>query len=366
MDLTWDGPFRKTFDWCVGSNVVPVTIAISKPFFEGIRAAGSFLSFSIDIDELLEASALEAKHKSLLPRKARGSASPSKEGHGSPTRAPFADSHPHRSGSEHQGGGRQFTRRRKRKAAYGCVVSFDETHMTAEDLDIVDLQPPDHQPTLQVFDSTPSAYVESLKQALSSVSAGAAKANGKITSKALLKQMLPLLQHSRVATAGNHLFSVERGLLDEMVGAELAKLPGLLEGQRPRMQRAPDNLDQIATTKRRKIPRNAAETDKSGAEPKLKLKLSLSTARLSPPPAAAVPAGFPVSTFQLHPKSPASGHPPEDIVNCICDQPQVDHGEFMIACDKCGVWYHGPCVGVPTEADQSSENWYCVRCQPRR
>lgn len=49
-----------------------------------------------------------------------------------------------------------------------------------------------------------------------------------------------------------------------------------------------------------------------------------------------------------------------EIVRCICENPTVDYGTFMIACDKCGVWYHGTCVGV-AESDQVEE-WYCRNC----
>ncbi|KAI7875298.1 hypothetical protein K492DRAFT_240374 [Lichtheimia hyalospora FSU 10163] len=49
-----------------------------------------------------------------------------------------------------------------------------------------------------------------------------------------------------------------------------------------------------------------------------------------------------------------------EIVHCICENPTVDYGTFMIACDKCGVWYHGTCVGV-AEIDQVEE-WYCRNC----
>ncbi|KAI8091087.1 uncharacterized protein B0P05DRAFT_528717 [Gilbertella persicaria] len=48
-------------------------------------------------------------------------------------------------------------------------------------------------------------------------------------------------------------------------------------------------------------------------------------------------------------------------INCICENPTVDYGTFMIACDGCGVWFHGSCVGI-AESDQVEE-WYCKRCR---
>jgi hypothetical protein len=50
-------------------------------------------------------------------------------------------------------------------------------------------------------------------------------------------------------------------------------------------------------------------------------------------------------------------------IRCICENPTVDYGTFMIACDRCGVWFHGSCVGI-AESDQVEE-WYCRRCRIR-
>jgi hypothetical protein len=51
-------------------------------------------------------------------------------------------------------------------------------------------------------------------------------------------------------------------------------------------------------------------------------------------------------------------------IRCICENPTVDFGYFMIACDKCSVWYHGTCVGI-AESDQVEE-WYCTHCRNNR
>ncbi|KAF9181108.1 hypothetical protein BGZ51_005661 [Haplosporangium sp. Z 767] len=49
-----------------------------------------------------------------------------------------------------------------------------------------------------------------------------------------------------------------------------------------------------------------------------------------------------------------------EIIECICSNPTLDDGLFMIACDKCEVWFHGRCVGV-REGD-AVKTWYCQRC----
>ncbi|KAF8981470.1 hypothetical protein BGZ46_002725 [Entomortierella lignicola] len=49
-----------------------------------------------------------------------------------------------------------------------------------------------------------------------------------------------------------------------------------------------------------------------------------------------------------------------EVIDCICSNPTLDDGLFMIACDKCEVWFHGRCVGV-RESDNVG-TWYCQRC----
>lgn len=72
----------------------------------------------------------------------------------------------------------------------------------------------------------------------------------------------------------------------------------------------------------------------------------------------------PVIRFTLKPPTEQESTPksstPSDIINCICDNPTVDYGAFMVACDACGIWYHGSCVGI-AETDQIDE-WHCVWC----
>lgn len=46
-------------------------------------------------------------------------------------------------------------------------------------------------------------------------------------------------------------------------------------------------------------------------------------------------------------------------VNCVCSNPGVDYGLFMVCCDSCNCWFHGSCVGV----NQVVEHFMCVRCQ---
>lgn len=59
----------------------------------------------------------------------------------------------------------------------------------------------------------------------------------------------------------------------------------------------------------------------------------------------------------------ANGHTSTEEIRCICENPRVDYGTFMIACDGCSTWFHGDCVGI-AESDQVEE-WYCRRCSRR-
>ncbi|CAJ1967160.1 unnamed protein product [Cylindrotheca closterium] len=44
---------------------------------------------------------------------------------------------------------------------------------------------------------------------------------------------------------------------------------------------------------------------------------------------------------------------------CICRRP---YEGFMIGCDECGEWYHGPCIGVSQARADRFDKFVCVRC----
>ncbi|KAH8549144.1 hypothetical protein BGW37DRAFT_459810 [Umbelopsis sp. PMI_123] len=100
-------------------------------------------------------------------------------------------------------------------------------------------------------------------------------------------------------------------------------------------------------------PSATTPSSADSSTPKIRFKLKLpSVVEPAPPPPPPTPAE-PVDT--------AGGD--AEIINCICDNPHVDYGTFMIACDNCSEWFHGDCVGI-RESDQVAE-WYCMRCRPR-
>ena len=46
--------------------------------------------------------------------------------------------------------------------------------------------------------------------------------------------------------------------------------------------------------------------------------------------------------------------------HCLCGGPS--DGTFMLACDKCGIWFHGACIGLTKENGESLSKWHCPPC----
>ncbi|KAI7873228.1 uncharacterized protein EV154DRAFT_528548 [Mucor mucedo] len=90
------------------------------------------------------------------------------------------------------------------------------------------------------------------------------------------------------------------------------------------------------------------------------IKLEKQQPMLSSPIPRTVPPPPPPSTQQSNFSLSHNGYSAEEI-RCICENPTVDYGTFMIACDRCSIWFHGSCVGI-AESDQVEE-WYCRRCR---
>ncbi|ORZ16396.1 hypothetical protein BCR42DRAFT_451353 [Absidia repens] len=132
---------------------------------------------------------------------------------------------------------------------------------------------------------------------------------------------------------------------------------------------------------------SSSPSSSSSSAPKIRftLKPPEPTVKQEPAPPADLPLEQPLaSSATTTPKPPSSSYtsqpsdnisttsnisiaPPvvpeqeqEDMIKCICDHPTIDYGAFMIACDTCGIWFHGSCVGV-SELDQVEE-WHCQSC----
>ncbi|KAL1916942.1 uncharacterized protein VTP21DRAFT_5139 [Calcarisporiella thermophila] len=94
-----------------------------------------------------------------------------------------------------------------------------------------------------------------------------------------------------------------------------------------------------------------------------KSPLASSTLSSSAPSDGAASSAFSLQPHSQHSSEKTSPvQQAEDIINCVCENPHMDDGTFMIACDRCQVWYHGRCVGVLSNL---VDTWYCSRCTDR-
>ena len=57
---------------------------------------------------------------------------------------------------------------------------------------------------------------------------------------------------------------------------------------------------------------------------------------------------------------PKKARDPAGPVYCICSKP--DTGGFMIQCDSCLEWYHGPCIGVTPRVGKKIDKYKCPLC----
>jgi DNA-directed RNA polymerase subunit F len=44
---------------------------------------------------------------------------------------------------------------------------------------------------------------------------------------------------------------------------------------------------------------------------------------------------------------------------CLCRRP---YDGFMVGCDSCEEWYHGPCVGLTEQQAEKCDKYVCIRC----
>ncbi|KAI9634962.1 uncharacterized protein MKK02DRAFT_37837 [Dioszegia hungarica] len=51
----------------------------------------------------------------------------------------------------------------------------------------------------------------------------------------------------------------------------------------------------------------------------------------------------------------------DEVTRCVC---QLEDGDpLMVACDKCNVWQHGPCVGIWAD-EEAPDEYFCEQCRP--
>ncbi|KAI9597590.1 hypothetical protein BDF19DRAFT_433856 [Syncephalis fuscata] len=124
---------------------------------------------------------------------------------------------------------------------------------------------------------------------------------------------------------------------------------------------------------------STVSTPASTGLPKIRLKIGKISIGLPPPPSPSPVSKLSTNhntittTPLLGPSTSSTVTNPstqyndtEEVINCICDTPTIDHGRFMIACDQCAVWFHGECVGIGPEMAEEGAEWYCRRCLAKR
>ncbi|KAI9696909.1 MAG: hypothetical protein M1820_007984 [Bogoriella megaspora] len=93
-----------------------------------------------------------------------------------------------------------------------------------------------------------------------------------------------------------------------------------------------------------------------------------STLKMNP----AVPVARPKAAKKAKGKNAkqASAEPTPDAeeddseIRCLCGANEDEGGYRMICCDKCEVWQHNICMGLPEEEDQQPDSYFCEQCKP--
>lgn len=99
-----------------------------------------------------------------------------------------------------------------------------------------------------------------------------------------------------------------------------------------------------------------------------KRRNSLQSYNQSPPPREEQPLTSPALDDDDEEDEEDDGS--AEITRCVCgsqDYPfpdaDVEDTGFMICCERCNVWQHGPCVGVMSE-NEAPDVYFCEECRP--
>ena len=148
---------------------------------------------------------------------------------------------------------------------------------------------------------------------------------------------------------------------------------------RPEWPAAPLVAERLGTCFCQRLSQGAKERDEGGARLKAKDKRpptratrrrgcsrSSSSARSSPPSTST--SGSTRRRRSL-PQAARGGQrraQPTDegeVTACVCGVAYDERLGFMLDCDLCHRWFHGACVGVPSDEKDLPEQWYCDQCR---
>ncbi|CAG8508262.1 13614_t:CDS:2 [Ambispora leptoticha] len=103
-----------------------------------------------------------------------------------------------------------------------------------------------------------------------------------------------------------------------------------------------------------------SETTPLASTGKIKIRLPMKKSASTIPVTST--STLPPVQFQLPPPPlVTTATTQEEVINCICEYPNIDNNKFMIACDTCSTWFHGGCVGFGDEMQVVVDAWHFHR-----
>lgn len=133
------------------------------------------------------------------------------------------------------------------------------------------------------------------------------------------------------------------------------------------------NIRVLLTTKRKRVEEDGGEAGSERAEGDVASEVAVEEEAMeeveeeeevAASPARAAPktrASLAMQLDRQESRRPnGKGRAVEDIVDCICHQPD-DEEQPMIQCDECQVWLHLACLQIPS-SKRLPQQWSCFRC----
>lgn len=127
----------------------------------------------------------------------------------------------------------------------------------------------------------------------------------------------------------------------------------------------PKSATPTSSTRKGKIPTPAASSTRSApkrkssqpstAKPKVPARRGKNSAPIQP---LSEDEALPVDEEALDEAEDDGG-----TTRCVCGKTDDNGGDWMIQCEQCKAWQHGPCVGLLSEK-AAPEMYYCEECKP--
>ena len=107
------------------------------------------------------------------------------------------------------------------------------------------------------------------------------------------------------------------------------------------------------------------DADQSGTQRRRSSRNTAATSTTAKPASASVNGNGKRSAPQIIDDSAALDEedPDDGVTRCVCGQSDEESAGFMIMCETCKAWQHGPCMGFKLES-QCPDTYYCELCRP--